>query len=198
MERTEALKKFAIVAGVASAAWYTKSLLDERQMPTPIWRYRSNPPHTADWDVAVRTASNPLMQILADEVVPHPWDLAREEIKPEYKGTQIGANPKAIKRDGSIIKDALIDTRFGWQDAYVLGIEPSQDSTGWHFAFTAPGDEKITRCRIIIPSGEKIRILMGSEPVIVYTLDTDGNELQSTLEGPLNRRSSQFKRLRLF
>lgn len=179
------------------------------EKPQPIWRYRSDPPHFLNWDVPVRSFIQMFSPYLGDGIIGHQYDWINIPYKEGYQGTEFDADPFAKPRKN--LWDAfVVDTRWGWQTAYVMELDKDKlpnldDLRGWHFgyhftltdAYTGQTEDQIRKSRIIIPSSEAIKFLIGDEPVRVFALDKNGDELPTIFEGPISRRDPQFKNARL-
>ncbi len=196
-------RKIAYGALAASFAWYVKQQLDELKQQTPIWKYKSHPPHPGNWDVAARTAFDPFIKLFGDGVMAHFFDFVRIDPNPNFQGINVETDPKATKRD-NLLKEFWADTRWGWQNAQTLALDHDQIQkeervvNGWQFAFKLPSEDKITVCKIVIPAYQEIKFLLGDVPVTVFALDLKGNELPAKTGPKIHRRDRNHKDKRLF
>ena len=188
-------------AGVGAAVWYGATYFDESGRRTPIWKYVEHPRRAGDWDRVVRVLTEPQVR-LADDIIDHGWDLVREPKPKGLRGMLFPADPKAFPRK-NVWDDIRVDFPFGWQKAAVVGLdtvrlnERHQAPKGWNCVFAFDDEDVMTRCRIVIPPHESVRILLGDRPTRVFTLDLDGNELPSRGRALIHRRDPRFKNLRL-
>ncbi len=199
--------KLAAVAAVGLA--YFADFLSERRRPTPIWSYKSNPGFPLNWDKYARIATNPLMKLVAGDIVSHHWDWTRMPDREDYSQQWYEPNEdKFYDRFGdkklNFIDHAKAHVISGVQEVSVLGLDLDQlgknarNPEGYHYAYQVNGEEGINMCRILIPIQDQVRILVSTEPLRVLTLDPDGNELPSIVKGPFKRNDPRFKRLRQF
>lgn len=193
-------------AGIIALVYFA-DYLSEKRKPTPIWGYKSNPPHQLDWDRYVRVVSNPLMKLVAGGIVAHHWDWVQIPDREDYSQKWLPpiSNRWYARYDTdniTILHQVLAHTILGLQDTYLLGLNAEQlteqEVEGFHYGFQAEGQHNITRSRILISYNEQIRLLKGTRPLRVLALDSENNELPSIVEGPFNRRDKRVRDLRQF
>lgn len=182
------------------AAVYVADFLAERRKTTPIWKYRSFPPHPLEWDRSFRVLSSPVMKLVADGMIMHQWDAKEQPIDENYVGWVMPGDLNAKPRR-NLLEAAIVDTRFGWQTVYKMGLNQGSDHRLpelWQVAYAPLGGNTGQRCRIAIPQREQILMLAGDQPYKFFALDLEGNELPLIANGPYHRRSQEIKGKRLF
>lgn len=196
-----------VAAGVVGAT-YLLDYLEERRRQTPIWQYKTRPPHALDWDRLVRVVSNPLMKLVAGGIISHHWDWMQIPIKEEYQGVWLppSENPlvQNLERGKLTLLHRMLAHTVVWQEAYTLGLDRSKlgprwpEIEGFHYGWNLAEFDHVVRSRILIPKEEKIKILIGAMPPRVLGLDSDNNELPLLVEGPIERRDPNYRALRQF
>lgn len=202
-------RKTGLAVASVVAATYLMDYLAERKKPTPIWEYETRPPHTLGWDKLVRVVSNPLMKLVAGGIISHHWDWLQIPDREDYSERWV--EPKQDRWYGkfegkkiTILHHALGHTIWGIRDAYTLGldleqlVQQGQETNGFHYGFQVEGMNHILRSRILIPPTERVKLLISTRPLRVLALDSENNEFPSLVEGPIDRRSPQYKSLRQF
>ncbi len=184
--------KAGIIVGISAAALIA-DYLAERRKPTPIWKYRSNPPQPSDFDRYIRVLTNPLVNAIADGMIMHVWDAMSVPLNPQWTGIDLPGNP-GERQKTHLLSNAHADTRWGWKRSYVLGVDLEKVAElgltpeDWHYAYDIKPElgkieRDIEKCRIIMPLEEQARILVGPKPFTVFVLDTENNELPLKIVG---------------
>lgn len=196
IDRRSLFKAALVVpAGVLVGYYINQSLVST---PRPIWEYDSYPPHLLHWDVAFRTATDPLMTVLADGIIAHFFDWQNIKVADKRNEIQLPGDPRAIPRR-NFLQSVEADSRWGWQQVMLLGVDRSHkdiDDKFWQVGFRLDS-QTIRKCRIKIPITERIAVLTGQELSSFYALSLSNQALPATVVGPYNRHQVSSLQARL-